>query len=147
MFLAVLIAFLATSLIIVFHFWSILKLKSLMPSSKDHNHFFRSFIILKGIFWVHICEILLFSMTFFLAAETLSLGEFSKGFNPSLLNYFYYSISTYSTLGLSNFYPEGPLKIISGFESLTGFIMITWSATFFFSIVHRTEAQAPSASS
>ena len=76
MILAVLIAFLSTSLTIIFHFWSILKLKSLMPSSKDHNHFFRSFIILKGIFFVHICEILLFSLTFSIAIEWLGVRAF-----------------------------------------------------------------------
>jgi hypothetical protein len=137
--LATIIALTSTSLTIVFHFWSILKLKSLMPSSEDHNHFFRSFIILEGIFFVHLCEIFLFSLSFYLATEILSIGGFSENFTFSPLNYFYYSISTYSTLGLSNFYPDGALKIISGFASLTGFIMITWSATFFFSIVHKAD--------
>ncbi len=138
MFVAILLSLGATSLTIVFHFWTILQLKKLMPSKTDHNHFFRSFIILEGILLVHLCEVMFFAFAIYIGVDLLSIGYFSKNFDSSLLNYFYYSISTYSTLGLSNTYPEGPLKIISGFLSLTGFIMITWSATFFFSIVHQS---------
>jgi len=33
-------------------------------------------------------------------------------------------------LGLSDFQPTGALKIIAGLEALTGFLLITWSASF-----------------
>lgn len=44
---------------------------------------------------------------------------------------------TYTTLGLSEFSPTGHLKLLTGFEALLGFVMLTWSATFFYSISHR----------
>jgi len=51
------------------------------------------------------------------------------------LEIFYMSVISYTTLGLSNSVPTGVMKIIIGVESLIGFIMITWSASFFYAIV------------
>ncbi len=133
------ISFLSTSIVIGFHFWSILYLRKIMPSKKDHNHFFRSFLILEGIFAVHLLEILFYAVIYYATSEWLNLGDLGNKGGETILNYIYFSISTYSTLGLTQFYPQGAIKILTGMESLTGFIMITWSASFFFSIVHQNK--------
>lgn len=114
----------------------------LMPSNnKEHSHFLRSIGILILLFFAHIIEILWFSGGFFVAKDLLDLGGFTKPFTPIFRDYFYYSLVTYSTLGLSEFNPVGHLKIITGIESLTGFIMLTWSATFFYSLINRQTGQ------
>ncbi len=52
------------------------------------------------------------------------------------MDYFYHSAVSYSTLGLSEV-PEGHLKIMTALESLTGIMLLTWSATFFYSVMGR----------
>jgi len=42
---------------------------------------------------------------------------------------------SYTTVGISSFKAEGALKIISCLESLTGFMLITWSASFAYSSI------------
>ena len=46
------------------------------------------------------------------------------------LDFVYVSATTYSTLGYGDLVPSGPLRLVFGTESLVGFLMITWSASF-----------------
>lgn len=50
--------------------------------------------------------------------------------HKTLKNDFYFSVVSFSTLGLSSFQPTDAFKIITGLEALTGFLLITWSASF-----------------
>ena len=50
--------------------------------------------------------------------------------DPSLVDYAYYSTVAYTTLGLGDLVPTGGLRILTGIESLNGFILITWTASF-----------------
>jgi len=42
----------------------------------------------------------------------------------------YFSAVTYSTVGFGDVIPTGPLRFLVGTEALTGFVLITWSASF-----------------
>jgi hypothetical protein len=79
-------------------------------------------------------EILWFSGGFYFANEVFHLGSFTPGFGGEFQDYLYFSTISYSTLGLSSFSPTGHIKILTGLEALTGFIMLTWSATFFYNL-------------
>lgn len=114
------------------------------PSSEQHSHFLRSVGILLLLVLVHVAEILWFSGSYYLARDVLNLGGFTDKFKPIFRDYFYYSLVTYTTLGLSEFSPVGHVKVITGIESLTGFIMLTWSATFFYSLVNRQNKEQKS---
>ena len=46
------------------------------------------------------------------------------------LDYFYFSATTYTTLGVGDVFVRGPIRVVSGIQSLTGLVMIAWSATF-----------------
>jgi hypothetical protein len=43
---------------------------------------------------------------------------------------FYFSASTYSSLGYGDIVPEGALRIIAGMEVLNGLVLIGWSVSF-----------------
>lgn len=138
MFEALIISLLLITITIIWHYWWLGKLIQLMPSpKKSHSHFGRSVAILVLLFFVHVIEILWFSVGFYIARDVFELGGFTSAFKPIFRDYFYYSLVTYSTLGLSEFSPVGHVKVITGIESLTGFIMLTWSATFFYSLINR----------
>jgi hypothetical protein len=44
----------------------------------------------------------------------------------------YLSAVTFSTVGFGDLAPVGPIRFVSGTEALTGFILITWSASFLY---------------
>ena len=46
------------------------------------------------------------------------------------LDYFYLSITTFTTLGIGDVHPRGALRIIAGIQSLNGLVLIGWSASF-----------------
>jgi len=72
----------------------------------------------------HLIHVLLFSSIYFICIDNM-MGNHNKQF----ADIFYYSISTYTTLGVGDIYFIGVARIISGIESLVGLIMIAWSAS------------------
>ena len=44
----------------------------------------------------------------------------------------YFSAVCYTTLGLGDIVPSGAIRFLVGTEALTGFVLITWSASFTF---------------
>ncbi len=135
MIVCTLVATAITVLIVVIHFYSLRKLRALMPAQEDHNHFLRSVFILICLVGVHLLEVLIFTGSLFLTDSHGGGLFFKPVLSNGFLDYFYTSLISYSTLGLSESVPIGAMKILIGIESLIGFIMITWSASFFYSIV------------
>ena len=91
--------------------------------------------VLRGvavIFMAHIVEIWLFALGYYLMIHIPGFGTLSGHINHSLLDCSYYSFTTYTTLGYGDIHPTGHLRFLAGLESLTGLLMITWSASFLF---------------
>lgn len=82
---------------------------------------------------LHLMEILFYAGVFYGLHVFTDLGSFKGDFDPIFRNYLYFSGATYTTLGMSNFYPAEEFKMLVVVESLAGFMMLTWSATFFYS--------------
>ena len=72
----------------------------------------------------HLIHVLLFSSIYFIYIDNM-MGHHNKQY----IDIFYYSISTYTTLGVGDIYFTGVARITSGIESLIGLIMIAWSAS------------------
>lgn len=90
----------------------------------------RILVVIFGVTAAHIIEIVFYSFAYYFLNDRFGLGGFSEEFEPTYLNFFYFSAVNYTSLGLSAFYPVGSLKVIAALESLNGFILITWSASF-----------------
>ncbi len=63
-------------------------------------------------------------------ATNSRLGQFGGHFEDTDSNFLYFSTETYSTLGLGDIYPIGTLRMVMGIETLTGLLMISWTASF-----------------
>jgi hypothetical protein len=93
----------------------------------------RMVLVMLAIIVTHVLEILLFALGLFLAARFVGVGDLAGQVEPDMFHdYFYFSLVSYTTLGLGDIYPTGGLQIITGVESLIGLLMITWSASFTF---------------
>ena len=90
----------------------------------------RLLVVLLTIVALHIIVIALFAMGFFVMSLMPGAGSMHGEFSGTALDYFYYSTTTYTTLGIGDVYAKGPMRIVAGVESLIGLVMISWSATF-----------------
>jgi hypothetical protein len=78
----------------------------------------------------HTLEMLLFAAGYFVADAALHLGDFAGTRDPELIDYVYFSMETYTSLGLGDIHPTGTMRLMVGLETLTGLIMIGWSTSF-----------------
>ncbi|MFN0301631.1 MAG: ion channel [Burkholderiales bacterium] len=91
----------------------------------------RILVLIFGLLTLHVVEIWLFGLGYFflLAAQTSSQIIGSAG---GLFDLVYFSAVVYTTLGLGDLVPRGAIRFMTGMEALTGFVLITWSASFTF---------------
>ncbi|MFN3889392.1 MAG: ion channel [Beijerinckiaceae bacterium] len=90
----------------------------------------RILMVIMTIMVVHILVIALFAFSYYIMSQLLGIGSMHGEFKGEALDYFYYSATTYTTLGIGDVYAQGPMRIVSGIESLAGLVLISWSATF-----------------
>ena len=79
---------------------------------------------------VHIAEIWIFACGFMLAEWHGGLGALKGEHSPGVLDYVYFSSMTFTTVGYGDLFPIGPIRFIAAMEALSGFMLITWSASF-----------------
>jgi hypothetical protein len=85
-----------------------------------------------GVILLHVAEIWLFGLAIWLLLHLPEAGYLSGVANADLFDAVYLSAVTFSTVGFGDIAPVGPLRFLSGTEALTGFILITWSASFLY---------------
>ncbi|WNJ99909.1 potassium channel family protein [Thalassospiraceae bacterium LMO-JJ14] len=96
------------------------------------------FLLIMAIVVVaHFAEIVLFAMTFYLLQETWDIGHIDGEFTGIFFDYVYFSAVTYTSLGLGDVWPHGPLRLVTSIEALTGLILIGWTVWFSYPIVRR----------
>jgi hypothetical protein len=91
--------------------------------------------VLYGIYAVlalHIIEIWVFGVTVWLLLQYPNTGSVAGAHPLSLLDGVYLSAVTFTTVGFGDVAPVGSIRFLAGTMSLTGFVLITWSASFTF---------------
>jgi hypothetical protein len=81
---------------------------------------------------LHIVEIWLFALGYFALTRNPGFGAMLPMQAPGFLDYVYFSAVTYTTVGFGDFVATGAIRFVTGTEALTGFVLITWSASFTF---------------
>ena len=90
-------------------------------------------LMVLGLFVAHVLEIWLFGILSWTLAQLEGAGAVVGQHDVmTLLDYVYFSAVSYTTLGYGEVYPIGPVRFIFGTEALTGFMLITWSASITF---------------
>ena len=128
---ALLIILVTVAVSVVIHYEFLYRLTLLMPSMKIKH---RQRIVL-GVFVAlvaHTVEIIIFAMAYYSLNRTAGWGRLEGNFDGSLADCIYYSFTTYTTLGFGDIEPFGGIRFLSGVESLTGLVLITWTASFLY---------------
>jgi len=131
MLLAIIANTLLISTAVVIHYESLHLLSVLIPRL-SLQHRLRVIIGVFGTLIAHILEIWLFGIGYYLMINYGDFGALQGNFDGSLLDYVYFSFSTYTSLGIGDIEPLGNIRFLAGLEALTGLALITWSASFMF---------------
>jgi hypothetical protein len=131
-----LLIFIINTLVVVFavvvHFEMLSRLSIIMPTLTIRYRL-RVAVGIFGALVAHIIEIWLFAIAYFLLIKLEKFGSLQGIVDADLLNCAYYSFVTYTTLGFGDIIPVGDLRFLTGLESLTGLVLIAWTASFMFS--------------
>jgi Ion channel len=97
----------------------------------------RVLAVIGCIFIAHILNIWLFGIVYYLLHHfnlgTLTGPAIEHGnYTLDIFGCIYFSAVIYSTVGLGDISPIGALRMVTGVEALTGFILIGWTVSFTF---------------
>ena len=88
----------------------------------------RILVLIFGLLALHIAEVWMFGFGYLLLVDRKLSSIY--GASGDLLDFVYFSAVVYTTLGLGDLVPAGAIRFMVGMEALTGFVLITWSASF-----------------
>ncbi len=130
-----LISYIVNTLIVAaavgFHFEMLNWLSKKVPVMTIKNRA-RVVVALLGAIFAHLIEIWLFAFAYYAIIYYDKMGALEGNFDGSLYDCFYFSITTYTTVGYGDIAPLGDVRLLAGLESLTGLVLITWTASFLF---------------
>lgn len=95
--------------------------------------------VLFALFTLHLIEVMLYAAGM-LVLEWLGNGHMQGASTDDaglIFDSFYFSMASYTTLGIGDIVPHGPIRIVAAIEALNGLILITWSASFTYLMMER----------
>jgi len=90
----------------------------------------RIIIVIGVVLAAHVLEASLYAAAYYILQTQFGMGGLGGHLEGDLLAYFYFSLATYTTLGIGDLHPSGAMRLIAGVESLNGLVLIGWSASF-----------------
>jgi hypothetical protein len=91
---------------------------------------FRIVIMIYGLLILHTFEITMFGGAYWFLSQSPGFGTLVAQDMLSLWDCMYFSATVYSTLGFGDLVPTQSMRLLAGIESVTGLLLITWSASF-----------------
>jgi len=116
---------------VIIHYEILFQMTLLMPKLKV-RHRFRIVLGVLGALLAHVLEIWLFALAYYAMHHSAEWGHLEGAISGTLLDCAYFSFTTFTTLGLGDIAPVGHLRYLVGIESLTGLVLITWTASFLY---------------
>lgn len=113
---------------VILHFEGLDRLNRAMPRWRLAPRM-RILLLIFVIIGLHIVEIWIFGVGLHLIMMVPDAGDIGAG-AAHLLDAVYLSTTTFTTVGYGDLVPRGPIRLVLGSEALTGFVLLTWSASF-----------------
>ena len=93
--------------------------------------------LILGAIVAHLIEIYVFGVGTFLLGLAGDHGKIEGATLEGQLDYFYYSATTFTSLGFGDMVPVGLLRLLAAVEALSGLVLIAWTASFLFVMMER----------
>lgn len=126
--LPVFIALLLVAATIAIHY-EVLRLTSARLTHLPIPARMRIIVILTAALFSHLIHALLYALAYLWLENFGGMGSLGGDREHFFADAFYFSITSYSSLGIGDLYPTGALRIISGIEALNGLVMVGWTAS------------------
>jgi hypothetical protein len=131
MIVVTLVNLLLIGLVVMLHYEFLHQTTLLMPRMKI-RHPFRIILGVLLALTAHAAEVWIFALAYYFMHHAQDFGHLTGTFDGSLLDCVYFSFTMYTTLGTGDITPMGDLRFLTGLESLTGLVLITWTASFLY---------------
>ena len=115
------------------HLAGILLIQRMKPSSGRHPHF-AVLVTFWGLLALHLTEIVLGALAYALVLGIEGTGALTEGYGSTMGGLLYFSGVTFTSLGFTQQTAQGAVRLLVMMQALGGFMLITWSATFVYSI-------------
>ena len=117
--------------VVLIHYEFLYRITRIIPKMKI-RHRFRIVIGVLSAIAAHTIEIIIFAAAYYILHPIGELGHLSGNYDGSFQDSIYYSFTTFTTLGFGDIVPFGQIRYLTGLESLTGLVLITWTASFLY---------------
>ena len=122
---------LIVALSVIVHYEFLYRITLFIPRMGIHHRFRIVFGIFSALL-AHTLEIWIFAVAYYFMNHADGWGNLTGNFDGSIMDCAYFSFTVYSTLGFGDIEPLGNLRYLTGVESLTGLVLITWTASFLY---------------
>ncbi len=130
-----LISFICNSIIVglavIFHYEALNRIGWLITHMRVFSQVRLMFGVMLAII-AHTIEVAIFAVAYYFMHHEKGFGILNGNFDGSFLDALYFSFTVFTTVGFGDIEPDGPLKFLTGIESLTGLVLITWTASFLY---------------
>lgn len=125
------VSIVVTAVVVIIHFEGLHRLANKYSSGEPGRSRYVMLRIIFALLLLHIVEIWCYGLAYWILVQVPDTG-FVHGEHgmDTLFDAIYLSATTYSTLGIGDLAPVGAIRLLAGLESLTGLLLISWSASF-----------------
>jgi len=116
---------------VIVHYELLFRVSNYIPKMKMKHRLRIVFGVFSALI-AHAIEIWIFAIAYYYMNHAEGWGELRGNYNGSLMDSAYFSFTTFTTLGFGDIEPIGHLRFLTGIESLTGLVLITWTASFLY---------------
>lgn len=117
----------------LFHVAGLEVIRRAKPKQKKHRNFGLLFTFW-GLALLHLLEIAVAAMVLGRLLRDPANGTLTAGVGSAAADYLYFAGVSFSTLGYTQLEARGAIRLLVMTVSLSGFMLITWSATFIYQI-------------
>lgn len=120
---------LAIGLCVLLHFEGLVLVSRKLPHINT-RHRIKVIFVIAAILALHVTEIWIFGIIEWFLLSMPDFGTLAGQTHLHVFDVIYLSAVTFTTVGYGDLTPNGPIRFMLGTEALTGFVLITWSASF-----------------
>lgn len=116
---------------VMIHYEALLRLTIALERTSIHHRIRVAFALL-GAMVAHFLEVAVFALAYYILLPSGKYGSLYGAMDESYQEALYFSFINYTSLGYGDIVPIGALRFMAGVESLTGLVLIAWTASFIY---------------
>src|SRR5262245_48256293 len=87
-------------------------------------------VVVSLLMLAHALETAVYAVAYSLMQHSFGLGALAGEVSGDFFDFLYFSATSYTTLGVGDVFPRGPMRLVSAVEAFNGLVLIGWSASY-----------------